>query len=871
MAKGLHSIGCLQMFWKKGLLGLITFALLVVVGRQVAADSPNVNATPSIELQVSTEPSPDFNGDGIVDISDFLQFVDHYGTSLGDTGYDAKYDLDGDNTIGIPDFLIFVDNFGNRVPPSGGDGSPDLIVASPSVSDNPLTTGQSFTLRATVRNSGTGQSASTTLRYYRSSNSKISTSDTQVGTDSVSGLSASGTSAESISLNAPSSAGTYYYGACVDDVSGESDMDNNCSTGVRVVVAASEYSGPTYTDLDGLSGIALDVAAGKMYWTDWVTHKIQRANLDGSNVETLVDAGLRSPFGIALDVAAGKMYWTDWVMHKIQRANLDGSNVEDLITDLNHPTRLVLDITDGKMYWIDLFAYKIQRANLDGSAVETLVDTGLVSPNGLALDVAAGKMYWTNDAGSRDAGSPPKIQRANLDGSEVETLVEQPYLNVYVLALDVTAGKMYWTTPVYIKRANLDGSQVEILVSTGLNSPFGIALDVSGGKMYWTDTFTDKIQRANLDGSQVETLVEPPPPEAGSEDIPPQLFLDFGWPSTGGQRNVQTGPISQARIRVGEELTLSVQVKCDDGKSYAAGRYDAPCFTGADQVTYRSSAPSAATVTLGYTDYFAHQAAGIVRGVGLGSATITATFKGRDAAPVTVEVVSDSPIAERVTMDRPDDISGPQIHFVYAVHIGQNDRNYDRTGDIAAIADMMQSWLQAQAGMKWRLDTYNGQLDVSYLPIRFEAHADSSVGPSSVISTLSNALQEQQQRHPQKIYAVFFDYDINSPFFIGTGVAGGKIAYTLIAGPYHELIASVAIHEILHTLGAVPSCAPNAIGGHHVGGSDRDIMGGGASSVGGGPDWGSVLDWGRDDYFGHGRSDCLDVADSPYWKTEGSF
>ena len=92
--------------------------------------------------------------------------------------------------------------------------SPDMIVESPSVDDNTLTTGQSFTLRATVRNQGNASSASTTLRYYRSSDATTSSNDTEVGTDDVSSLSAGDTSAESISLNAPSDAGTYYYG-CV--------------------------------------------------------------------------------------------------------------------------------------------------------------------------------------------------------------------------------------------------------------------------------------------------------------------------------------------------------------------------------------------------------------------------------------------------------------------------------------------------------------------------------------------------------------------------------------------------------------------------------------------------------------------------------
>ena len=46
--------------------------------------------------------------------------------------------------------------------------------------------------------------------------------------------------------------------------------------------------------------------ADKMYWTDTGTDKIQRASLDGSNVEDLVTSGLGSPRGIALDVAAGR-------------------------------------------------------------------------------------------------------------------------------------------------------------------------------------------------------------------------------------------------------------------------------------------------------------------------------------------------------------------------------------------------------------------------------------------------------------------------------------------------------------------------------------------------------------------------------------
>ncbi len=120
------------------------------------------------------------------------------------------------------------------------ESAPDLVVDTPTVTDTSPTAGTSFTLNATVRNQGSGRSASTTLRYYRSADSTITTADTPAGTDTVSRLDASATSAESAGVTAPSTAGTYYYGACVDTVSDESDTTNNCSLAVTVTVGTAE-------------------------------------------------------------------------------------------------------------------------------------------------------------------------------------------------------------------------------------------------------------------------------------------------------------------------------------------------------------------------------------------------------------------------------------------------------------------------------------------------------------------------------------------------------------------------------------------------------------------------------------------------------
>ena len=253
------------------------------------------------------------------------------------------------------------------------------------------------------------------------------------------------------------------------------------------------------TEVD-VSDITLDVTGGKMYWINY--ESIQRANLDGSNVETLVNThGVQgtSELELTLDVLGGKMYWKHWKWDegtsKIQRANLDGSNIETLV-EPDYVFSPTLDVSSGKIYWLDNIG--IRRANLDGSNVETLAreDTAWQ----FTLDVARGKMYWLDNIG---------IRRANLDGSNIETLVKGGSTQSFTL--DVLSGKMYWTgsgdrSPSEIQCANLDGSNVQTLVRE--EDTWQLTLDVADGKMYWIGRGAggDKLQRANLDGSNIEDI-----------------------------------------------------------------------------------------------------------------------------------------------------------------------------------------------------------------------------------------------------------------------------------------------------------------------------------------------------------------------------
>lgn len=179
--------------------------------------------------------------------------------------------------------------------------------------------------------------------------------------------------------------------------------------------------------------IALDVQRKKIYWVNEMLDHIQRANLDGSDVEDLVTWTFSN--ALTLDRSRGKIYWTDYSMNAIRRANLDGSNVEDLATTMGEPVSLALDVARGKIYWT-IWAEgpgprTIQRANLDGSNIEYIL-TNSESLTSLTLDPVGAKIYWIASEPDTDIG---KIQRANLDGSDIENVITG-LNNPWSLALD---------------------------------------------------------------------------------------------------------------------------------------------------------------------------------------------------------------------------------------------------------------------------------------------------------------------------------------------------------------------------------------------------------------------------------------------------
>ncbi len=373
-------------------------------------------------------------------------------------------------------------------------------------------------------------------------------------------------------------------------------------------------------------------------------------------------------------------------------------------------------------------------------------------------------------------------------------------------------------------------------------------------------------------------------------------------------------------LRVGEVLPLL----------RAYGQYD-DGTTGTVVAAWTSSDPTVAEVS----------GDGIVTGMGVGPVEVTASLDGFSAS-VTFAVELPE---ERSPLDRPDDHDGPQVHVIYAVASDVEDGNLDRYGNIARSMEAIQNWIGAELGYRLLLDTYEGELDVTFLRLPFpsgesapgaspteppqpegddpgDPPAGESAGqaddpgapgvqdpepesrdpgesgaqdpePESedpgasrvqdpepeggdpgvwLVDELERVIGETIGIQDHKVYAVY--YVGRSDGLCGSAQVLGRVAAVYVGdacsgslpGADPEVASTyeaVMLHELFHVFGAAAVCDPQEGAGPHVRDDPLDLM---ASGPERGPRDEVVIDVARDDYFGHGRADCPDIAESRFWE-----
>ncbi|KAH9508827.1 hypothetical protein Btru_050157 [Bulinus truncatus] len=128
-------------------------------------------------------------------------------------------------------------------------------------------------------------------------------------------------------------------------------------TGLRIVVS----------NVDRPRALAVDKKAGVLYWTDWGTvPKIEKANYDGSNRQTIASSGLQYPNGLALDVTAGLLYFCDGGRQTIEVMKTDGSNRTVLYME-NGSYFFGITLTSKYIFYSDWNKLGVMRLNRDGT------------------------------------------------------------------------------------------------------------------------------------------------------------------------------------------------------------------------------------------------------------------------------------------------------------------------------------------------------------------------------------------------------------------------------------------------------------------------------------------------------------------------
>jgi hypothetical protein len=268
-----------------------------------------------------------------------------------------------------------------------------------------------------------------------------------------------------------------------------------------------------------------------------VAGRVMTAAAENPSPRALVASAGDGPDGIAIDLAAGHIFWTGMGNPSsndgfVMRANLDGSNVTTLVPagGTYTPKQMRVDPAGGKLYWSDREGMRIQRSNVDGSSVETLVTVGTGATDrmdasnwcvGMAIDVAGGWFYWTQKG--PDNGGAGSIRRAHIAMPAGQTSTNRTDVEVLFaelpepidIELDLEAGTIYWAdrgddtinrAPIAIPtgRTAADRTDRQILIRQ-VGEAIGVAIDKPRGRLYYTSA-EGQLGRANLDGSNKQEL-----------------------------------------------------------------------------------------------------------------------------------------------------------------------------------------------------------------------------------------------------------------------------------------------------------------------------------------------------------------------------
>ncbi|XP_050692314.1 low-density lipoprotein receptor-related protein 6-like [Eriocheir sinensis] len=349
------------------------------------------------------------------------------------------------------------------------------------------------------------------------------------------------------------------------------------------------------------NGLTIDFKDNRLYWTDIDNLMIESSDLSGYNREVIV-RNLPQPYGLTL--YEDYVYWADWKTGTIERANKargenrtriqsqldfimdilvfhssrqsgrnpcseDNGGCSHLCLAIPHlpnatqnytcacPTHYTLD-ADGRtcrppssfllfsqkmevsrlveeggecptlilsihnmrnvraidydpleemVYWVEGRGHTIRRAHQNGSHGQLFVtnDMEKIYPYDLALDPFSRLLLWS--CARSNVINATRLDRTQLGGIIGQGGQDQPR----ALAVHPVLGLLFFinmVSPPRIERSGLDGRGRQVVVGEGLTTPTALTVDVEDDFIFWADTATKRIETATLTGEDRKVLVD---------------------------------------------------------------------------------------------------------------------------------------------------------------------------------------------------------------------------------------------------------------------------------------------------------------------------------------------------------------------------
>ena len=315
---------------------------------------------------------------------------------------------------------------------------PDLVVDTFWIDETRPDAGATFTMTTTVRNIGHRRAAETTLRYYRSVDASIPRNDEELGHAALDAFDVARTERLTHVLNAPTKAGFYHYGVCIDVLPDEYSQ-RNCSETVEVAVPV-DIDGPTVgflLDTENRNPTGIVHANGRFFVLDsqddhvyaYRTSAVRDAESDFplhvDNSRPAAFAYANSGFYV-VDVGDDKVYAYTLAGERDADADfaLDGDNQSPWAIEYADERFFVADRSDRKVYVYGPSGERHPDADFD-------LYVGNSTPLGMAfakerlfvVDLFDDHVYAYTTAGERDSavefnlvpdnGAPQGITLAN--------------------------------------------------------------------------------------------------------------------------------------------------------------------------------------------------------------------------------------------------------------------------------------------------------------------------------------------------------------------------------------------------------------------------------------------------------------------------